>query len=132
METQSSPQKGGGAPTFWPMFIVSCRTRVKRLYACAQIHYLCFSNYRIRVKYSAESREVTDVICAKNRPLPYRYRNIFLEHRSLSQKRPKPSLCNSNVDRRRNLDTEPSASKILRDKDSAYCFIYVGAYLEDR
>ena len=36
-----------------PMFIiVSCRTRVKRLYACAQIHYLCFSNYRIWVKYS--------------------------------------------------------------------------------
>jgi len=45
----------------------TCRTRVKRLYACAQIHYLCFSNYRIRVQYSGESREVTDVICAKNR-----------------------------------------------------------------
>jgi len=29
------------------------------------------------------------------------------------------------VHRRRNLDTEPSASKILRDKDYAYCFIYV-------
>jgi len=54
METQSPPQKGGGAPTpnFRPMFIVSCRTRVKRLYAYAQIHYLCFSKYRIRVKYS--------------------------------------------------------------------------------
>ena len=26
-------------PNFRPMFIVSCRTRVKRLYACAQIHY---------------------------------------------------------------------------------------------
>ena len=49
------------------MFIVSCHTRVKRLYACAQIHYLCFGNYQIRVKYSAESRDVTDVICAKNR-----------------------------------------------------------------
>jgi len=24
---------------------------VKRLYACAQIHYLCFSTYRIWVKY---------------------------------------------------------------------------------
>jgi len=31
---------------------------------------------------------------------------------------------NSNVHRRRNLDTEPSASKILRDKDSTYFFIY--------
>jgi len=64
-----------------PMFIiVSCRTRVKRLYACAQIHYLCFSNYRIRVKYSGESRDVTDVICAKNRlqyVQSYRCRNIF-------------------------------------------------------
>ena len=53
---------------FWPMFIVvivSCRTRVKRLYACAHIHYLCFSNYRIRDKCSVESRDVTDVICAK-------------------------------------------------------------------
>jgi len=47
--------------------IVSCRTLVKRLYACAQIHYLCFSNYRIWVKYSGEFRDVTDVICAKNR-----------------------------------------------------------------
>jgi len=39
----------------WGMFIiviVSCRTPVKRLCACAQIHYLCFSNYRIWVKYS--------------------------------------------------------------------------------
>ena len=35
----------------------------------------------------------------------------------------KSSLGNSNVHRRRNLDTEPSASKILRDRDSAYCFI---------
>ena len=46
---------------FGPMLIiviVCCRTRVKRLYACAQIHYLCFSNYRIRVKYSGESRDV--------------------------------------------------------------------------
>ena len=50
-----------------------------------------------------------------------------LKHRSLSQKRLKPSLGNSNVHRRRHFDTEPSASKILRDKDSAYayCFIYV-------
>ena len=100
MDTQSPlPKKGADPPNFRPVFIVSCRTRVRRLYACAQIHYLCFSNYRIRVKYSAESREVTDVICAKNRPLPYRYRNIFLEHRSLSQKRLKPSLGNSNVHR---------------------------------
>jgi len=38
--------------------IVSCRTRVKRLYACAQIHYLCFSNYRIWVKYFGESCDV--------------------------------------------------------------------------
>jgi len=53
---------------FRPVFIiviVSCRTRVKRLYACAQIHYLCFNNYRIWVKYTGESRDVTDVICAK-------------------------------------------------------------------
>jgi len=28
------------------------------------------------------------------------------------------------VHRRINLHTEPSASKILRDKDSAYCFVY--------
>ena len=42
METQSPPHKGGGAPTFSAMFIVSCRTRVKRLYACAQIHHLFF------------------------------------------------------------------------------------------
>ena len=57
----------------WPMFIiviVSCCTRVKRLYACAESHYLCFSNYRIWVKY--------------------RYRNIVWKHRSLSQKRFKP------------------------------------------
>jgi len=40
---------------------------VKRLYAFAQIHYLCFSYYGIRVKYSVESHDVTDVICAKNR-----------------------------------------------------------------
>jgi len=44
-EDQAPPEKGGGAspsPNFFrPMFIVSCRTRVKRLYACAQIHYLC-------------------------------------------------------------------------------------------
>jgi len=62
------------------MFIVSCHTHVKRLYACTQIHYLCFSNYRIRVKYSAESRDITDVICAKNRlqyVQTYRYHNIF-------------------------------------------------------
>jgi len=52
-------------PNFRPMFIVSCRTRVKRLYACAQIHYLCFSNYRIRVKYCAEFRDVTGIMCAK-------------------------------------------------------------------
>ena len=74
------------------MFIVSCRTRVKRLYACAQIHYLWFSNYGTQVKYSAESRDVTNVICAKNRLQyvhSYRHRNIFLKHRdrSLSQKR---------------------------------------------
>ena len=61
------PQKDGEAPNFQPMFIVSCRTRVKRLYAFAQIHYLCFSYYGIRVKYSVESHDVTDVICAKNR-----------------------------------------------------------------
>jgi len=50
-----------------------------------------------------------------------------LKHRSLSQKRLKPSPGNSNVHRERDLDTEPSPSKILRDKDSAYayCFIYV-------
>jgi len=40
-------------------------------------------------------------------------------------KRLKASLGNTNVHRRRNLDTEAPASKILRDKDSAYCFIYV-------
>ena len=61
--------------------IVSCRTRVKKLYACAQIHYLCFSNnYRIWVKYSGDSRDVTDVICAKNilqHVQSYRYCNIF-------------------------------------------------------
>ena len=37
----------------------------------------------------------------------------------------KPSLGNSNVHHQRNLGTEPSASGILRDKDSSYCFIYV-------
>jgi len=101
-EPRSPPQKGAEPPNFRPMFIVSCRTRVKRLYACAQIHYLCFSNYRIRVEYSAESRDVTDVICAKDRLQyvhSYRYRNIFLKHCSLSQKRLKPSLGNSNVHR---------------------------------
>jgi len=63
------PKKGAEPPNFRPMFIVSCCTRLKRqmLYACTQIHYLCFSNYRIRMKYSAKSRDVTDVICAKNR-----------------------------------------------------------------
>ena len=74
------PKKGDETPNFRPMFIVSCRIRVKRLCACAQIHYLCFSNYQIRVKYSAESRNVTDIICAKNRLQyvhSYRYRNIF-------------------------------------------------------
>ena len=64
-------QKGGGAPQiFGPCLLflaVLMSSHVKRLYACTQIHYLCFSNYRIRVKYSAESRDVTDVICAKNR-----------------------------------------------------------------
>jgi len=113
METQSPSPKGAEPPNFRPMFIVSCRTRVKRLYDCAQIHYLCFSNYRIRVKYSAGSCDVTDVICAKNRPLPYLYRNIFLKHRSLSQKRLEPSLGNSNVHRWRNLDRERSASEIV-------------------
>ena len=95
------------------MFIVSCCTSVKRLYACTQIHYLCFSNYRIRVKYSVESRDVTDIICAKNSRLPYHYHNVLLKHRSLSQKRLKPSLGNSNVHRRRNLDRERSASEIV-------------------
>jgi len=52
-------------------------------------------------------------------------RNLFkvtipcLKHHSLSQKRLKPSLGNSNVHRERNLDREPSASEILRDKDLA-------------
>jgi len=59
------PKRGRSPPKFRPLFIVSCRTRAKRLCACAQIHYLCFGNYRIRVKYSAESRDVTDDICAK-------------------------------------------------------------------
>jgi len=74
------PKKGAEPPNFRPMFIVSCHTCVKRLYAWAQIHYLCFSNYRIRVKYSVESRDVTDIICAKNRLQyvhSYRHRNIF-------------------------------------------------------
>ena len=53
-----------------------------------------------------------------------------LKHRSLSQKCLKPSLGNSNVHRRRNLDIEQSASKIMRDRDSAYCFIYVSRYLD--
>jgi len=114
METQSPlPKKGTEPPNFQLMFIASCRTSVKRLYACTQIHYLCFSNYRIRVKYSVEFRDITDVICAKNSRLPYHYRNVFLKHRSLSQKRLKPSLDNSNVHRRRNLDRERSASEIV-------------------
>jgi len=68
---------------FRRMFIivtVSCRTHVKRLYACAQIRYVCFSNYRLWIKYSGESRDVTGVICAKNRlqhVQNYRYRNII-------------------------------------------------------
>ena len=125
------PKKGAEPPNFRPMFIVSCRTRVKRIYACGQIHYWCFSNYRIRIKYSAESRDVADVICAKIDCNKLMFKVTVtvtsFKHRSLSQKRLKPSLCNSNVHfcRKRNLDTEPSASKILRDKDSAYCFIYV-------
>jgi len=49
----------------------------------------------------------------------------FKTSESLSQKCLKPSLGNSNVHRRRNLDAEPSASKILHDRDLAYCFIYV-------
>ena len=94
----------------------SCRTCVNRLYACTQIQYLCFSNYRIWVKYSGESCDVTDVICAKNRlqhVQSYRYRNIFERHRSLSQKRLKPSLGNSNVHLQRNLDREWSASELV-------------------
>ena len=70
------PQKGGGggAPKF------SAHVYCFLPYPCEEaicLHPdLCFSNYRIRVKYSAESRDVTDVICAKNRlqyvhlPLP--------------------------------------------------------------
>jgi len=37
----------------------------------------------------------------------------------------KPSVGNSNVHCQRNLGREPSASEILRDKASSYCFIYV-------
>jgi len=46
------PQKGGGAPEFSAhvyCFFNSFRTRVKRLYACAHIQYLCFCNYEIRL-----------------------------------------------------------------------------------
>jgi len=74
------PKKGAQPPNFRPMFIVSCHTRVKRLYPCAQIHYLCFSNYRIWVKYTVESCDFTDIICAKNRLQyvhSYGYSNIF-------------------------------------------------------
>ena len=51
------------------------------------------------------------------------FKNIVAYRRSALKF--KPSLGNSNVHRRINLGIEPSASKILRDNDSAYCFIYV-------
>jgi len=72
-----------------------------------------------------ESRDV--FICAKIdfRPNIDDVAVTSLKHRSLSQKRLKPSLGNSNVRCRRNLDTEPFVSKILRDNDSAYCFICI-------
>jgi len=43
----------------------------------------------------------------------------------LSQKRLKPSLGNINVHRRETFVRELSASEILRDKSSSFCFIYV-------
>jgi len=43
----------------------------------------------------------------------------------MSQKRLKPSLGNINVHRRESFVREPSASEILRDKVSSFCFIYV-------
>ena len=98
------------------MFIVSCRTRVKRLYACAQIHHLCFSSYRIRVKYSVESRDVIDVICAKIDCSVFKVTVIVTSFKNIVTYRKnhlKPSLGNSNVRRRRNLDRERSASEIV-------------------
>ena len=49
----------------------------------------------------------------------------------MSQKCLKPSLGNINVHRRGNFVREPSASEILRDKSSSYCFIYVSRYLTE-
>ena len=48
MELGFSPGDFVRPLNFGHMFIiaiVSCRTRVKRLYTCAQIQYVCFSNY---------------------------------------------------------------------------------------
>ena len=102
--------------------IVSYRARVK--YACARIHCTCFTYYRIGGIPCMESRDVF-VLKIDFSPNIDEVAVTSFRHRSLSQKRLKPSLGNSNVHRQRKLDTEPSASKIVRDKDSDYCFVYV-------
>jgi len=56
-----STKRGPSPQIFGPCLLFFCHTHVKRLYACAQIHYLCFGNYRIQVKYSGESRDITTV-----------------------------------------------------------------------
>jgi len=98
----SLPKKGLEPPNLWPMIFVSCHTRVKRLYACTQIHYLCFSNYRIQVKYSGESRDVTDIICAKIDCSIFKVAITVTSFKNIvayRKKRLKPSLGNSNVHR---------------------------------
>ena len=89
---------------------------MKRLYACAQIRHLCFSNYRIRVKYSGESCEslilfVLKIDCSvfKVTITVTSFKNIV----TYRKKRLKPNLGNSNVHRQRNLDRERSASQIV-------------------
>ena len=57
------------------------------------------------------------------------HQHILLKHHSLSQMRHKPSLGNCNMHQRGSLDTEPSASEILHDKYSSFCFMYVSRVL---
>jgi len=97
----------------------------------ARVEAICLRPYPLYVFYLLSNsgepvHAIRDVfICAQTSiKLP----KHLLKHSSLSQKSLKPSLGNNNVHRRRNLDTEPSASEILRDRDSfglIYCFIYV-------
>ena len=107
------PKKGGGAPQIFGH--VYC-THVKRLYACSQIRYLCFSNYRIRVKYSRESCESLTLFVLKIDCSVFEVTVTVTSFKNIvtyRKKHLKPSLGNSNMHRRRNLDRERSASEIV-------------------